>query len=239
MFTPIGFFAPSGPEVITDSLEQWMDVTTAGGSESSALTDASGNGRNLTNNGFTWDATNNWFYLSSNTDWTKHIGTNYHLSNYGGSYSYTVEMWVKVAALSDAGQMIYGDRTGTFGNNFFVNSYRDDQDFGSGIADTQGDEAGAVTNTVYDDVWVLATFANDGTTQTAEMRSNGSTEATVDMSAIGNVNSGRDWALAGKYVNSFRYFEDVQIGSWRKYSKYLTEAETLQNYNAEKAHFGL
>lgn len=239
MFTPIGFFAPSGAEVITDSLEQWMDVNAAGGSESTALTDTSGNGRNLTNNGVSWDSSNSWWYLSSNTDWNNHIDTNYNLGNYGGSHSYTIELWVNISGVAGTGMQIYGDRTGAFGNNFFVNSYRDDLDFGSGIADTQGDEAGAVTNVTYDSVWVLATLANDGTTQTAEMRSNGVTEATIDMSAIDNVNSGRDFVLIGKYINSSRYFTNAKFGSYRKYSKYLTEAETLNNYNADKAHYGL
>jgi len=58
MFTPIGFFAAAGGGVITDNLQQWLDVVGAGGTESSALSDSSGNGRNATNSGLSWDATN-------------------------------------------------------------------------------------------------------------------------------------------------------------------------------------
>ncbi len=55
MFTPIGYYAEAGGSIVTDNLLQWMDVVGAGGSESTALTDASGNGNNLTNNSVPWD----------------------------------------------------------------------------------------------------------------------------------------------------------------------------------------
>jgi hypothetical protein len=60
----------------------------------SALADSSGNSRNATNSGLSWDGTNSWWYVSSNTDWTKAIDTGYRLSNFGGSYSYTLECWI-------------------------------------------------------------------------------------------------------------------------------------------------
>ena len=45
MFTPIGFFGAAGAQVVTDSLEQWIDPLV------SSTADQSGNGRNVTLNG--------------------------------------------------------------------------------------------------------------------------------------------------------------------------------------------
>ena len=67
MFTPIGFFAPQGG-VVTDNLEQWLDVTQ--GSAAASLLDQSGNARNATNFGLSYDTTNKWWFVSSNTDLT-------------------------------------------------------------------------------------------------------------------------------------------------------------------------
>lgn len=242
MFTPIGFFAAvdSAPPIITDSLEQWMDVTTAGGSESTALTDKSGNGRNLTNNGLTWDATNNWFYLSSNTDWQNHIDTGYRLSNFGDSNSWSIEMWVRAQDIAAADAGLYGNRTSTYSNNYLVMAMRDELDFGCALADDAGNEAGSLNGpTVYDDAWVLMNLGVDGSTNTGYIRGNGSQEASFSTSAIETINRNENIHLVGPYLNSAKYFIDAQFGSYRIYSKFLSNDECLQNYNAEKAHFGL
>lgn len=242
MFTPIGFYAAvaGGDPIITTNLEQWMDVTAAGGSESSALTDASGNGRNLTNNGLTWDATNNWFYLSSNSDWTKHIDTGYRLSNFGDSTSWSIEMWVKAQDIAAADAGLFGNRTSTFSNNYLVMAMRDELDFGCALADDVGNEAGSLNGpTVHNDEWVLMNLSIDGSTDTGYITANGVQEASFSTSAIQTIDRAEDIHLVGPYLNSAKYFIDAQFGSYRIYSKYMTEAECLQNFNAEKSHFGL
>ena len=241
MFTPIGFYAAAaGDPIITTNLEQWMDVVNAGGSESSALTDASGNGRNLTNNGLTWDGTNSWWYVSSNTDWTKHIDTGYRLANFGDSTSWSIEMWVRAQDIAAADAGLFGNRTSTFSNNYLVMAMRDELDFGCALADDVGNEAGSLNGpTVHDDEWILMNLSIDGSTDTGYITANGVQEASFSTSAIQTIDRAEDIHLVGPYLNSAKYFIDAQFGSYRIYSKYMTEAECLQNFNAEKSHFGL
>jgi len=242
MFTPIGYFAPAGGQIVTDNLEQWMDVVGSGGSESTALTDASGNGRNLTNSGLTWDGTNSWFYVSGNTDWTKHIDSGYRLSNFGGSYSYTLECWVNMESIvADSYVGIMHNRTGLFGTDFveIAMGGADEGDINFALVDTGGDEAAANTPLTYPNQWILLTCANDGSTNTMTIFVNGVSVATGDSSAIDNITRSENIHLFGAFLRNNRWIEDGKFGSYRVYSAAHTATEALQNYNAEKAHYGL
>lgn len=230
---------PAVPSVITDNLQQWMDVVNAGGSESTALTDASGNGRNLTNNGISWDATNNWFYLSSNTNYLLGIDTNYRLSNIGGNADWAIEMWVRAQDVSAADAALYGNRTSGFTDNWFTLNVRDELDYGCALADDVGNEAGSLNGTVYNDEWILINMSNDSSTNTCYLTTNGVQEASFSTSTLGTIDRAIDVQLIGPRQSSTMYFIDAQFGSYRIYSKYMTEAECLQNFNAEKSHFGL
>ena len=79
----------------------------------------------------------------------------------------------------------------------------------------------------------------DGSTDTGYITANGVQEASFSTSAIQTIDRAEDIHLVGPYLNSARYFIDAQFGSYRIYSKYMTEAECLQNFNADKSHFGL
>jgi len=228
--------------VITTNLEQWLDVVGAGGTESSALTDSSGNGRNATNSGLTWDATNSWWYVSSNTDWTKHIASGYRLSNFGGSYSYTLECWVNMQGVSGTNYIgIIHNRSGIYSNNFIEIAMggADEGDVNFGLSDTSGNEGVANTPSTYPNQWVMLTFVNDGSTNTMTIFVNGVSVATGDSSAVGNVTRGENLSLYGNFLRSNRWIEDAYFGSYRVYSAAHTAAQALQNYEAEKAHFGL
>jgi hypothetical protein len=243
MFTPVGFYAAAaGGEIVTTNLEQWLDVVGAGGTESSALADSSGNSRNATNSGLSWDGTNSWWYVSSNTDWTKHIDSGYRLSNFGGSYSYTLECWVNMQSVSDNSYVgIIHNRSGTYGTNFIEIAMggADEGDVNFGLVDTGGDEAFANTPSTYPNQWILLTCANDGSTNTLTIFVNGTSVATGDSSAIGNVNRAEDLSLYGNFLRSNRWIQDAKFGSYRIYSAAHTATEALQNYEAEKSHFGL
>jgi len=239
MFTPIGFYAAvdSGPPIITDSLEQWMDVTSAGGSESTALTDASGNGRNLTNNGISWDSSNNWFYLSSNSNYLLGIDTNYRLPNIGGNADWAIEMWVRAQDVSAADAALYGNRTSAFSDNWFTLNVRDELDYGCALK--SGGEVGSLNGTVYNDEWILVNMSNDSSTNTCYLTTNGVREASFSTSTLGTIDRAVDVQLIGPRHITSAYFVDAQFGSYRIYSKHFTEAECLNNYNADKSHFGL
>lgn len=242
MFTPVGFYAAAGGEIVTTNLEQWLDVVGAGGTESSALADSSGNSRNATNSGLSWDGTNSWWYVSSNTDWTKAIDTGYRLSNFGGSYSYTLECWINMQSVSGTGYVgIIHDRTGIFGDNFIEIAMggADEGDVNFAILDTSANEGGANTPSTYPSQWVMLTFVNDGSTNTMTIFVNGTSVATGDSSAVGNVNRAVDIHLYGAFLRSNRWIEDAYFGSYRIYSAAHTATEALQNFEAEKSHFGL
>ena len=239
MFTPIGFYAAAGASIITDNLEQWMDVVAAGGSESTALTDASGNGRDLTNNGISWDGTNSWFFLSSNTDYNKGIDSNYRLPNLGDGTSWAMEMWVRAQDVGPGDASLFGNRTSALSNNWFEWNMRDELDFGGVLVDDAGNEAGTLNGTVHDDEWVLMNLSVDGSTDTAYVTANGVQQATFSTSAIQTLDRAIDVQVLGPRRSSNMYWGDAQFGSYRIYSKYMTTEECLNNFNAEKSHFGL
>ena len=240
MFTPIGFYAAAaGGSVITDNLEQWLDVVGAGGTESSALTDSSGNGRNASNSGLTWDGTNSWWYVSGNSDWTKHIDSNYYLPNFGGAVDWTIECWVNVETLVGGSNGLVHDRSGQFGNNIIILGFNSSY-FGEAVlVDTGGDEALINTGESMQNTWVLLTATNNGSTNTMKLFINGVEKNSTSTSAIGNVNSGLNLSLYGNYLRSNRWIEDAKFGSYRLYTAAHTATEALQNFNAEKSHFGL
>ena len=242
MFTPIGYFAEAGGAVITDNLQQWLDVVGAGGTESSALTDASGNGRNATNSGLSWDATNSWWYVSGNTDWTKHIDSGYRLSNFGGSHSFTLECWINMQGTSGTSYVgIIHNRSGIYSNNFIEIAMggADEGDINFALVDTGGNEGSANTANTFPSQWVMLSFVNDGTTNTMTVFVNGVSEATGDSSAIGNVTRAENLSLYGNFLRSNRWIEDAYFGSYRVYNVAHTATEALNNFEAEKAHFGL
>jgi hypothetical protein len=237
MFTPIGFFAPQGGQIVTANLEQWLDVTQ--GSEAGALTDQSGNGRNATNNGLSYDGTNKWWYVSSNSDWTKHIASNYGFANYGGAYNFTIECWVNPTTIVGGSSGMVHNRSGVYGNNFLEiaidASYRP---IFVGI-DSSANEAAALSPNSVQNNWVMITGTNDATTTTYSIFVNGVEKDTTDSSILGNVNRAENLSLYGNYLRSTRYIQDAKFGSYRIYSAAHTATEALQNFNAEKSHYGL
>ena len=226
-------------EIVTTNLEQWMDVVGSGGSESTALTDKSGYGRNLTNSGLTWDGTNSWFYVSGNSDWTKHIDTGYTLSNFGGSYDWTLECWVNMETLVGGSTALIHNRSSTYGNNFITVGTNASYYGESVIIDTVSNEAGIDTGESQQNTWVLLTATNNGSTNTMKIFINGVEKVSTSTSAVVNVNRAESLSLYGNYLRNIRWIQDAKFGSYRIYSAAHTATEALQNYNAEKSHFGL
>jgi len=240
MFTPIGFYAAAAGGVITDNLQQWLDVTQ--GTSALALTDQSGNGRNATNNGLTWDATNHWWYVSGNTDWTKHIDSNYHVPSLTGNTDLTIEFWINMEDTNDSNYIgVVHNRSGIYGSNFveIAMGGADAGDFNFGLSDSSANEAAANTPSTYPNQWVMASFVNDGSTNTMTIFINGVSAATGDSSGIGSISRAEDYSLFGNFLRSNRWIEDGKFGSYRLYTAAHTATEALQNFNAEKSHYGL
>jgi hypothetical protein len=224
-------------QIITTNLEQWLDVTQ--GSEAGALTDQSGNGRNATNNGLSYDATNKWWYVSSNTDWTKHIDTNYGFANYGGSYNWTLECWVNITTIVNGSNAFIHNRGGNYGNNFVTISINSSYYGEAAIVDTSNNEALMNTDESIQNTWVLLTGTNNGSTNTMKIFINGVEKNSISTSGIGNVDRAENLSLYGNFLRSTRWIENAKFGSYRIYSAAHTATEVLQNYNAEKSHYGL
>ena len=247
MFTPIGFYAPAaGGSIVTDNLLQWMDVIGADGSESTALTDASGNGNNLTNNNVPWDGTNSWFYFSSNTDWTKYIDTGFRPVNDYGAVSWTVDIWLNVSRTINSGggyAGLFHNRGGAYGNNFVELAVGEaGGDVGRlniALVDTSNGEYAANDSTDRDTVWNMVSFVHNTSTTQVEIYVDGVKTANGSASGVGNVTRNENASLFGNFLNSGRYIQNAKFGSYRFYTAAHTATECLQNYEAEKSHFGL
>lgn len=243
MFTPIGYFAAAGGgAVITDNLQQWLDVVGAGGTESSALTDSSGNGRNATNSGLSWDATNSWWYVSGNTDWTKHIDSNYRIPSLTGNTNFTFESWINLTSTNNNNYIGFiHNRSGIYGNNFVEIAIGGNPqgDINFAMIDSSGNEAAANSPDRYQNQWIMVTLVNDGSTNTMTMFVNGVSVHTGDSSTIGSVSRAENYSLYGNFLRSGRNFDTAKFGSYRLYDVAHTATEALNNFEAEKSHFGL
>lgn len=248
MFTPIGYYAAAGGggSIVTANLLQWMDVVGAGGTESSALTDSSGNGNNLTNNNVPWDGTNSWFYFSSNTDWQKYIDTGFRPVNDYGAVSWTVDIWMNISSTINAGggySGVFHNRSGTYGNNFIELAVGETGGvvgkFSNVLIDNAGGEATAGDTSEHDSVWNMVSFVHNTSTSQMEIYVDGVLTGNGSASGIGNVNRAENPSLFGNFLRSDRYFQNAKFGSYRFYTAAHTATECAQNFNAEKSHFGL
>ena len=248
MFTPIGYYAEAGGggSIVTANLLQWMDVIGAGGSESTALTDASGNGNNLTNNSVPWDGTNSWFYFSGNTDWTKYIDTGFRPVNDYGAVSWTVDIWLNISVTINASggyTGLFHNRSSTYGNNFVELAVGEaGGDVGRlniALIDTSNGEYAANDSTDRDTVWNMVSFVHNTSTTQVEIYVDGVKTANGSASGVGNVTRNENPSLFGNFLRSNRYIQNAKFGSYRFYTAAHTATECLQNYEAEKSHFGL
>ena len=243
MFTPIGFFAPQGG-VVTDNLEQWLDVTQ--GSAAASLLDQSGNARNATNFGLSYDTTNKWWFVSSNTDWTKRIDTGFRLANFA-TVSWTAECWVNMnSVLGDNYIGLIHDRDDTRNRPLMEISMggpTNAKPVAAMESTTSGNEITCFNapNT-YQNQWILLTATYEanysGTTDRLRLYVNGVLQDT-GTAVLGNVNDAQNILLYGGYVRSIFWIEEAFFGSYRIYSAANTADDILQNFNAEKAHYGL
>ena len=236
MFTPIGFYAAAAGGIVTDNLEQWMDVTQ--GSEALVLTDQSGNGRNFTNDG---SANDDFDYNTSTQVWditsdsaNDAIGTGYEPT---WTSAFSMDIWVNLTSTQGGAVSLVGNRVAA-GTDFFI----------IGANETNGkidmywiDGASEYfisptpASSYFDSAWhhVAFTKASDGTgTLYVDGSSVGST------SIAGSPANVYSLSLMGKYLSN-RWFTNAKLGSYRVYSADIGSAGITQNYDAEKSHYGL
>jgi hypothetical protein len=232
-----------GPNYVTTNLYQYIDPfrsTISGGTAS----DLSGNSRSATlvNSiavvGTGGGGDSGWqLNVKSTSAKALNLGLNNTDFNTGGG---TLEIWFKIDAVnwdSDPG-MIYQYRTGP------------DRQFGIGMKATSDKRAysqnqGSSTATEViatgdkaDGVWrqfaVVLGPGGAGTTLYVNGVSVNSSATTV-----GNVNANAPFYAGGRIGNFIRGYADAWMGLTRIYNRNLTASEVLQNYNANKADYGL
>ena len=238
MFTPIGYFAPTGVApgpIVTASLEQWLDVTQ--GSEAAALTDQSGNGRNATNNGggnITYNTGTKVFDIACTAD-GQYIDTAYEPA---WTSDWTIEIWAKMTSVAGAGGISLVGNRESAGTDFYIVSANET----NGKIETYWIDAANVADisptpsaSYFDGSYHHIVAVNDSATlrlyvDTTEI-------GTFSVSGFGAPSNGNNLSLMGNYLT--KYWDDANMGSYRVYSAALSPSEITQNYNAEKAHYGL
>lgn len=239
MFTPIGYFAAAGGgSIITENLQQWLQVET--GTESGTLTDSSGNGNNATNEGgsdIVYDTTNKWWDVNADNK-TDYIDSNYEPANWLGDW--TIECWINMTSLEGGASSFVGNRESA-GTNFFIMAANE----GNGKLEIYwiggGETAISPTpaSSYFDSQWHHVVATHNSSTTTLKLF--------VDKTEVGNGStSGRSapsnsnkLSLMGNYLSTSRYWDDALFGSYRVYSSDIGSEGVTQNYDAEKAHYGL
>lgn len=239
IFTPFANFQTAVGGIVTDGLQLWYDVSE--GSQAGALTNKGDAGASydgtLTNGELVYNTTNDWWDLDG-TDYNPNIATNYGL-DYAGTF--TFEMWVNI----DSGI------TATGGNGFIHDRTGSNPWVALGFNNTNGRASIYWINSVGTAYFVEPTTGNDWRDSTwhhflATHNSSRILELYVDgnslgtsSATVGSNNSGRQLRIMGLYLTSTRYYSNASFGSSRVYNIALTSDQVLQNFNAEKAYYGL
>ena len=232
--SPLSYNPPiPSAEVVTDSLEQYINP------QISSTADQSGNGRNVTlQGGLSLDG-NNYYALNAsgkyiNAGWQQTLNAQFTWACWinvkvGGNASVdpnlitnyitsTTPFWfmgLRGSIRADNGSFLWNGRTTT--NN----------EIGGNIegSDTRG-------------AWHYHALAYDATTGDFEYWLDGtSVNSGTKTGETGNYTSAQNIIVYGGHLT--RYFTDALGGAFQLYSKYLSDAEVLQNYNALKADYGL
>lgn len=234
LFTPFANMqGPSGGQIVTDSLEQYIDPAV------SPTADQSGNGRNVSLQGglsvssgaYVLNATGKYIEAgwsqTLNAQWTWAAWMNVTtvrttappnvISNYKTSTTPYAQLQMEDSNDPNPGSLVVSLRT-TTGNQ------RPDSDLD--------------TTDLADSTWHYLAYAYDATTGQLKGWVDGvNTYDVTDGTETGNYTSGQNIIVYGGHLA--RYFVDALGGPFQLYSKMLTDDEILQNFDADKARFGL
>lgn len=237
MFVPIGYFAAVGGGVVTDGLEQWIDPLV------STTVDQSGNGRNVTLNGGLTTSGGNYILDGG----TKYISNGWS-QTLTGEFSWCA--WMKIGSGNAAIGPVYVNiisnyqtSTTPFSQMGF-NGYNESNNGQMSIRamrTTGNNEAARVfmsADDMRDDTWHYYCWSHNCATGEYWGWKDGSLLLNAtDAAETGNYTSGQNLITYGGH--SSRYFADAEGGPFQIYNKVLSDDEVLQNYNADKARYGL
>jgi hypothetical protein len=219
-----------GPEIADSSLVVFLDagnVKSYPGS-GTAWTDISGNGNNGTlTNGPTYSANNGGYIVFDGVN-DQVVATSNYLNGTAGAYN-TVEFW-----------MYWTGGWGGFPMEF--SSYRlwmpaDVSGFGfnNGNGDLYGFNASSLAN-----AWkhIVAVFYNGNYTNTSKIYVNGTLQTLTQLKSPATSGTADSTLTIGGYRGgATSYPFPGNIASFKAYSRELSQAEVLQNYNATYARY--
>ena len=217
--------------IVTDSLGVHLDAGNFSSRGTSTWTDLQGN-YNITNNGATLG--NNFYYSFDGSNDTMTIGAGAHSTYINPSQDYSSEAWIKLTgATTDYVCLMFANST------FDI------------VANVVRNNAGTVgafsyhkyeTNATYE-----PTFSDDAGWHhyVFSYASSGTMTIYRDGSELGNGTldsrsaiSSPTMSIGGTYTyNGTRYYRTGNLAHLRYYSKALSAAEVIQNYNATKTNF--
>lgn len=240
---PFGFLAGAAggalPDIYTTNLDQWF-APEAATTVDEWVVDQSGNGRDGTVGGTEWVWNgDNYPEITSGTSTSNVITCNYKPDMSG---NFTIQVWVNVITTSgtvgDADCGIVHNLTGGNSTDSFSFRARRTTNLATFVRNSGGSVIFNTNYTGFWSSWQLATYTYN--TSTGSVLYWGTTQKAT--SANTGMSSGRDTTmyLAGIFDNNTsNYFTAVKYGSYKVYSETLGLTEITQNYNAEKAHYGL
>lgn len=238
MFVPTGYFAAvaAGGDIVLDNLEQWLKVES--GTEVGTLADSSGNGRDANKTGgadVLYDTVNQWWDVTADSA-DDHIDSQYE-PNWLGSW--TIECWINMTSLSGGASSFVGNRE-TAGTNFWILAANENNGkieiYWIGGGETAISPTPA--SSYFDSQWHHVVATHDSSTTTMRLYVDKTEVGSASTSGRTSPSSGHNLNLMGKYLSN-RYWDDALFGSYRVYSADIGSAGVTQNYDAEKAHYGL
>lgn len=177
----------------------------------------------------TYNGTNSWALLADGPAWEP------------GSGDFTIEAWVYHSVIAGSSRVIvgktdtgglasswsYGLRTSADGSTYF--------EVGNGTTSIQSPAFTLSTGQWYQVVGVWTNVAAN----TMELYVNGESKGSITHAFTSVKNSSRGLYLGAYNGNEYAQCLNGRIGVYRHYSKALTSAEVLQNYNNDRGLYGI
>jgi hypothetical protein len=251
MYTPVGFFAPQGGGWVTTNLVVYVDpfASTIGGGTAS---DLSGNGYNATLNRSiavtgTNDGSGGWQLnaTGASAKYLSYAG----LSALSFSTGVTIEVFFKVITNTyDSEPFLFGSSNSSIDNfmNIPIRSTASGaasgviKGFIRGTGNAEFEGTAKVFSGGVSTGWNHIVLASNCNTS-HNLYVNGVLD-TTNTTNSGDPSTSRLWMSGGPLDGGTiinRGFSNALMGLNRVYSRQLTAAEVLQNYNANKADYGL
>jgi hypothetical protein len=216
--------------IVRDSLLTHVDanITASYNGTDTAWTDLSGNNKNGTlTNGPTFTSTNGGAIILDGTNDTIEFGTSFSIN------TFTICVWVNPGSTQPTYADIF-DNNHRGGTSFVCQqNVSSTNEFSFGVGDTLSG-SGTSLFTLTANTWTFLSFTNQNQVKgyiNGSLFSTGAVCGNVFYSGIESFRLG-GWGGGGRNFNG-------KYGSFLFYTRALSAVEVLQNYNSQRARFGL